>query len=1548
MAENKLFLSENTKTFRNSQKLDTLDKVKNVWNNINEPSEGKPVKFSWRSLWNATKELGIGIALSTPQMQVLGELQTAKQKKEGIEPTWENNLKERRLKRWNELKEENVEANEKDYIDAIEDYEKGLYKAAQSIQWNIGDLITAGIDLGPGRLWESELNQELTEHMEANRIADPETLVGDALEIVTEYGVPGSAVFKIAGRLRKLDSVRKKAAQFTGAMTTVAGAKWGTRISNVATKVGGSAGSFGAIEFLASTPDREVGFVTKIDTEGLSGKALALANLKNRLRFGLEGTLFGAGFALAGKPIAQGFKYGIFKPLFSGYGAPGTLLNKFSVAKIGLKGINSLVVNPLTRLASGSTKEYAEWLAKKTGAGKTAEKLMSAPFKTYDKFAEKTIYPITKKGVEGIQYGVGEILPKTYLALANPVKVLSKELKIPIKKRLPSFGEWRNYGLQDRDPLKVALKNLDNKLEMFRSIGKMTGGQYEITDRVAKEIKAKQRTVDKWLDSLEYTAKQLSKENPFDKAVTKLANKFKNQYDSNTTSPASMEKYLDDVLAFLKNQKPLKALRLELREAAQGLKKELGSLNKNYGNLLPRGELRDAIISTVNPYLRQSFAIFSNPYFKPTDEVKNKAIKYLANMISKDKTLRLDAHKLYGGKGIPPKMVYENNARTLVDEILHTGRTDGRDPLKIINYIAQNTLHKPDLVIKTGRELPTEIKALLGEELNLKSAVLTTANQAIVNTTNKIKGDALAKLGLDEGWLFESKAAALAAGKRDVAPILKDTKSTLKGFDIENNLQRSIIPKKALWADAEYAAAVNGMPYGKIQQGLNAMVQSTAWRNLLQFKVATQYGKTVLSPATQVRNVTSASMFSLASGHIGGRASVTEAFKMIADDIFGAGKIINEEAFIKNLERKVQLGVIDENIIASEMKAVLQDIKAGARMDNGKITSMQRLIDKVSSKKWLRDTGRTATRIYAGGDNLWKWYGHEYVMSQYKQIFKNMDDVARWYDEIAGFKFDKINPFTGKQKTLLEGIEEAAAWNIKNTYPTYSKVPEIIKLIRKVPFFGNFVSFPAEMTRTSFNLVDIGMKEVASSNALIRQMGYRRLLGTYFVMGGASTGALKLATTLTGVSEEQLDAYKESFAPAWNKYSVIIPVDKWEGGIGKAINFSYFSPYDVVQQPIETFFGQMKYNKKLKGEFDPFASAVQAVGTYMKPYMSEAIAIERLNDVLPAGWITGGRSGLTKTGSRVYSITDDGETAFWKSVAHIAQGVEPGAFTTGKKIFKGAFGELNNAGEPYDLSDELTALFSGVRIIPINIPKSMQYKINEYQKNLKAVDDTEDFYKSAGFKTEGRIGQTLVEEFKNIQKEYFDQQQKMYFVIQDALKTGVEEDEIEEILEQRLPRKDVWRLMEGEFKPWKYSTKRFEKRIEEIEALYEDTDAVLNDDAIFPQMEFDEVMDDLEDKRLDMPWYKDQMFEELGKKETETETVKTAALPKVFEKFLTAKKPVVKYNVPVETTPVSQEVVQTAASNVNINPETGLTRIDDALLSREEKAMRLRQKGMTA
>jgi hypothetical protein len=51
-------------------------------------------------------------------------------------------------------------------------------------------------------------------------------------------------------------------------------------------------------------------------------------------------------------------------------------------------------------------------------------------------------------------------------------------------------------------------------------------------------------------------------------------------------------------------------------------------------------------------------------------------------------------------------------------------------------------------------------------------------------------------------------------------------------------------------------------------------------------------------------------------------------------------------------------------------------------------------------------------------------------------------------------------------------------------------------------------------------------------------------------------------------------------------------------------------------------------------------------------------------------------------------------------------------------------------------------------------------------------------------------------------------------------------------------------------------------------------------------------------------------------------------------------------NIPVETSEVSEEVVQTSALPSNINEETGLTGIEEALFSQEEKAMRLKERRM--
>ena len=60
--------------------------------------------------------------------------------------------------------------------------------------------------------------------------------------------------------------------------------------------------------------------------------------------------------------------------------------------------------------------------------------------------------------------------------------------------------------------------------------------------------------------------------------------------------------------------------------------------------------------------------------------------------------------------------------------------------------------------------------------------------------------------------------------------------------------------------------------------------------------------------------------------------------------------------------------------------------------------------------------------------------------------------------------------------------------------------------------------------------------------------------------------------------------------------------------------------------------------------------------------------------------------------------------------------MEPGAFTTGRKLVQGLQADVQRGGQPISLRDEILALLSGVRIININVPRTMQYKITDYNK----------------------------------------------------------------------------------------------------------------------------------------------------------------------------------------------------------------------------------------
>ena len=146
---------------------------------------------------------------------------------------------------------------------------------------------------------DTDLTEKIDEIYEKNKIEDPETLLGSVNKVLIEYGIPGGGVFKAMNRAKKLLRKGKKAKDAAAA----AGAS--SNVANIAKRAGYMATAFGATDFIVANPERENLVLEKENEERLEGRDLALARLRNRIRFGAEGATVGAGFALMGGQIGR-------------------------------------------------------------------------------------------------------------------------------------------------------------------------------------------------------------------------------------------------------------------------------------------------------------------------------------------------------------------------------------------------------------------------------------------------------------------------------------------------------------------------------------------------------------------------------------------------------------------------------------------------------------------------------------------------------------------------------------------------------------------------------------------------------------------------------------------------------------------------------------------------------------------------------------------------------------------------------------------------------------------------------------------------------------------------------------------------------------------------------------------------------------------------------------------------------------------------------------------------------------------------------------------
>jgi len=1392
---------------------------------------------------------------------------------------------------------------EQDFISMIDEINRAQEKGIANFGFNIADLALSI----PDAVLSTEFTEEVKRQYAEMDIAQPETFLGNLGALIVEYGIPGSIAFKITNRFRKLISNKTKGAAdrylYTRKTYGLEGLpKLGVQISNVAKRVGSTSLNFGAADFVAGGPyntltemfddpllsDKLVGKLE--DVSQLSGKERVAANFRNRLRYGAEGAMIGGLFPLVGPALGVVGKNILLKPtLFT---------SKY------------LVAYPVGGLLKG-----ASFLASKD--------------------------PVVLPGIASGAGAFAKFLGQDVLARLAATAATGGKAFVPSLKgsygQLPEFNKWRMFDVTSSDPLEAGLKSVDNFLKWFRDSGNQALYAFNLSGGAERFIKSKAREIEKYLDSIERKS--------YD-----LANGFLKRYNQNTTSPAGERHMLEQVYEYLRGDLKLSKIEPELQELAKALKDEFTNIKRTFVDQLPEGSgLRAFLESNLDKYMRASFSVFTNPRFAPTDQVMERATDFMVKIINANDDL-IEA----AVRGVPvteQSQAIREFARKNVDNIVALGKRDGIDPIETLKKVNREILRGDDTtVIQTGEELPKVIRELLGETTDLRASVMTTAGSLVTQSTNLKSFKEFARHGLENGYLFTSRAEALAAGITDPLPIgsvpglggLQDLAFADKGGPI------------GLFASREMKNTIEGT--GGM---LDSLLQNSFYQSLIAYKAGVQTGKTVFSPATQTRNFGSAGFFPLNVGHIGGGASVTDAFKIVMDDIFGAGRTVDEVDLIKRITRKIDLGVLDENIVASELSAILQDIKGG------KLKALGALSERVDSSKLFK----TATRVYAGGDNVWKWYGHEFYMSQLKNAFKSFDDVRRYMKDFHNVEISNTNIFRGNTKTLEDGIEEAAAYLLRETYPTYSKVPEFVKAIRKLPI-GNFVSFTSEILRTSFATSAIAMKHIASDNPVLREMGYRALSGQAITLGGVTAGVQGLAHAMTNVTPTQLDVYKEYFAPEYMKFSSLIPVTNVEDGVFEVFDMSRYHPYDIVTSSARELFkvaDRQFHNKRIAEltetlrNIDPGSEESknirqQIANLSITSKMGQSLDTSKIttntlrqylsavgplyNSItgtffgIPIGaeaFIEAAR-GRTFDGSTIWKDTMPETEIFDRAMGHFFKTIEPGLFSSGRKLFRALRGDVSGVGQPVEINTEVFKLMGGSNV-KVDILGSLDFKVGDFIGSFRDPKMGRRFYATDNYQSRGP--DQLVNEYRKQNEDAFRAQYEFYKAAMAAIDSGlISRMDVIRALQKRIapgsktiPDKINY-LMSGRYTPLSYGPEGLKGRREKIIRNNADLDQVKYNFQYF--LPFGAL-------EAEKNKWKGLKFEDFEKKAEPQRQSKSLLKPPV-EQTATATEPV--------TPPLPEAGQPTVAPTpvAGLNPLTGLTTTETALLSPGEQAIRQRQR----
>jgi len=1002
--------------------------------------------------------------------------------------------------------------------------------------------------------------------------------------------------------------------------------------------------------------------------------------------------------------------------------------------------------------------------------------------------------PVTKAADAVVLNPLSKAITSEYTGLPQFFRAVETgRVKLGEKLGIPEYKNWGFIDTKSTNTKDLIFKKTDEILSALRTRGSVPAEFAALSRRGEDYVEKFKKTASVYLDEIESISNQLAR----DMGET-----------SRTHTRLFTNRLIEDVGRYvtgddIKSLKNLNPNLVKFEAPLKSLKKNFDLVRDHVKDVIDPKDLKGLFGGDIDRYLKRSFDILNNSSFRVDPKAKLKVAGMFMRMMSRRPEF-----------AVKSRGELKEIAESQVDDLINLGFKEDMSTEDLITGASGFLSEKFGVVkdvLKPGEDLPKVIRQLFGESKDAKAQLIDTIADFAGIVGKKDTLDDIAKIGEDAGWIVTADNASDAALKfRQRTGIRTALEPIREGGNVSKLVGNSLLDKNK-YTTREIADALQGQTLWS-----DFLLQSSVYKSFLSLKGASQLSKTVLSPTTQIRNVESAAMFALANGHFGRGASLSDSMNIVFRDIFGPdGKMSADTLAAKSAEYR-ELGITNSNIITREIRALTDDLLR--RADTGsKLNRSELLLKTLQDQSVLGNM----TKIYQGGDDLWKIFGYEFEKSKMLNIMKegtHLDDADKYFREIFSRRFDKFMP-DGTLKTREQVIKETAAEIIKNTYPNYSYVPSLVQNLRRLPL-GNFISFPAEMYRTSFNLIKFGLREMRSTDPLVRQSGARKLIGFSSALAVGKV-AQEIGQEVVGVSNEQLDAIRESFVAPWNKSGPLVPVAKEVDGdkvVYKFVNFAYQSPYDVIAAPYYAAMTQFQTARAEEKDIDQamlraFFGSGRDPGAFtalVQPFVGEAIITEKLADLFVRG-------GKTRSGRKILSEEDTTSDTVVKGAVHLLEGITPGAFTQATNFARGIAGEQTTYGKDMNPGDEALALFAGIRINEANIGKSMGYQITNFVNSQQEARRL----LSKNFADSNLNAETIYREYEKMLRNKFENFGEIRKVFDDAQKLGFKRQDIFPLIDRRagFTKKDKATVFKGVFLADSFTTitndARFRKNLRE-------------------------------------------------------------------------------------------------------------------------------------